>query len=76
MADPVRCRLRPAIRRGLTRPDWVTAPERPDGHHTPAPTNQEHTGQVAEPVSGELATPDFTATNTKAASALAHAIGR
>jgi hypothetical protein len=59
MADPVRCRLRPASRRGLTRPDQVTAPARPDGHTNPARRTRD-TGQAAEPVSGEPATPVST----------------
>ena len=34
MDDPVPHRLRPATRCGLTSPDQVTAPARPDGRHT------------------------------------------
>jgi hypothetical protein len=64
MAEPVRRGLRPARHLGLTRPDQVTAPARPDGHTNPARRTTD-IGQAAEPVSGKLATPIFTVINTK-----------
>ena len=46
MDVPVRGRLRPARRRGLTCPDPVTAPARPP--RPPVPVPQPNTGQAAE----------------------------
>ena len=46
MDEPVRGRLRPARRRGLTCPDPVTAPARPP--RPPVPVPQPNTGQAAE----------------------------
>jgi hypothetical protein len=75
MAEPVRCSLRPARHRDLTRPDQVTAPARPDGHTHPAQRTTK-IGQAAEPVSGKGGHNHFHGHKHQTTSALAHAIGR
>ena len=53
MDEPVRSRLRPARRRGLTSPDPVTAPARPPRPPVPVPQPNTRTSRRTRPAAGK-----------------------